>query len=87
MALQNFSIRPSVDGEIQFSRRAAFGVGNLLPGAPHKLYHPTPGDQYDEDALGSDGCAHCATVTRSSSLGPQSAGRDIRFWPRARVMR
>ena len=29
MVLQNFSIRPSVDGEIQFSRHAAFGAEKL----------------------------------------------------------
>src|SRR6266508_2746743 len=87
MALQNFSIRGSVDGGIQFSRRATFVAGNLLRGAPHKLYRPTPGDRYDEDAPGSGESVHCATGTRSSSPDFQSAGRDIRFWPRARVMR
>jgi len=87
MALQNFSIRRSVDGEIQFSRSATFVAGNLSPGVPHKLYRPTPGDRYDEDAPGSGESVHCATGTRSSSPDFQSAGRDIRSWPLARVTR
>ena len=87
MALQNFSIRRSVDGEIQFSRSATFVAGNLSPAAPHKLYRPTPGDRCDEDAPGSGESVHCATGTRSSSPDFQSAGRDIPFWPRDPAMR
>jgi hypothetical protein len=87
MALQNFSIRRSVDGEIQFSRSATFVAGNLSPDVPHKLYRPTPGDRYDEDAPGSGESVHCATGTRSRSPDFQSAGRDIRFLPHARAMR
>src|SRR4029450_3564314 len=82
IALQNFSIRRSVDGEIQFSRSATFVAGNLSSGVSRKLYRPTPGDRYDEGAPGSGESVHCATGTRSSSPDFQSAGRDIPFWPR-----
>ena len=79
MALQSFSIRRSLDVEIQVSRRGAFVAENFLLTVPHRLYRQGPGDQDDEDARESDGCVRYVTGTQSGWPVLPSERLDNRF--------